>query len=177
MTFFNTLFGNANKKQETPETIIDRDLFVADDVPEKSVARNQELLSLLANLLNANYELQGYSDGYSEHSVSIMQAKIQTIIADFRQAFSAEIDRIDIRMRSIEPHLCDAVKEAMPSEYLNLNSKYSDLTTKKSEMQAQYDLAAAGEGKCEPALSKYKLGFQKGYALWTDENLLQNTLN
>lgn len=177
MTFFNTLFGNTNKKQKAPEPMVDRNLFVADDAPEMQMAKNLEPLSQLGILMALNFEMQGYSDGYSEHNVSIMQAKIQTVIADFRQAFSAEIDKIDIHLRSIEPHLCDAVKEAMPSEYLNLSSKYSDLTTKKSEMQAQYELATNGEGKCEPALSKYRLGFQKGYSLWTDENLLRNTLN
>lgn len=174
MTFFSNLFGTPTKKAETVETPVNRSIFIDDEAPaEISEKPDYQPLST-RDLLCFDYETLGYSEGYSAHNIDIMQAKIQTIIADFRHAFSKEIDKITTDMRSIRPHLCDAVREAMPSEYLNLNAKYSDLATEKSEMQAQYELASAGEGICEVAISKYKLGFRKGYALWTDENLLKN---
>lgn len=174
MTIFNNLFGTKDKKQDAAAMPVNRELFIDEEKPQETNREYQPRPVSLDELLTFDFGTLGYSEGYSEHNIGIMHAKLETVIADFRQAYCDEIDRLDRRMREIEPHLCDAVKEAMPSEYLNLNARYSELTAQKSEMQAQYEMAALGEGKCEPAIAKYKLGYQKGYALWTDENLLKN---
>lgn len=173
MTFFDKIFRNTQSTSKAEDVTVDRDLFVYEEDPQETSQPEKASRTHLENLLSFDYETCGFTDGYDDHRISIMQSKSQSIIAEFRQALVTEIDVVVQHMRSIEPHLCDAVKEAMPSEYLNLNSKYSDLSTRKAELQAQCELASSSQGICELALSNYKLGFQKGFSLWTDEHLLQ----
>jgi hypothetical protein len=171
MTFFSKIFGNKNTQQDQQPIQVDENLFVDRDQPVLSDRESGTLdeLSALDLLLKKDFQPEGFVDGRELHEVTAMEAKMKSIAAMFRNALRQEIEKVNKSMEEIEPYLNDKLKEAIPERYVKLNSRFNNLSLKKAELSAELELALQKEGICEGAMISYRMGFERGFNLWSDE--------
>ena len=177
MTLFWNIFGSngksAGRETDTLTTEVPRELFIDEEAP--SSTPTPVLRRTPMEVLNDRpYESMGYRDGYDHHDPSQMDAAIAAITAEYRDALREEVRKLDEKIHEVAPHLNDEVRELMPTKYMRLRDRYDRLTLEKAELQGQLELALQGEGVCETALAKYRLGFRNGMSTYFDERFFTN---
>jgi hypothetical protein len=174
MNIFQRLFG---KKEDMQASTLDenhlppQDLFTTDEnpiQPEKDQPTERRLTELDL-LLRKDFQPEGLVDGRELHDFTAMETRMQSIASKFRGAIRQEIEVVDKKMAEIEPLLNDKLKEAIPERYVKLNSRFNNLSLKKAELSAELELALKKEGICENAMISYRMGFERGFNLWSDE--------
>jgi hypothetical protein len=184
MTVFSRLFGKkevakAAPVQDIPSSpSIDKMTFIEDRHPsdifreapieEKVVERK----TILEELLAKEYYSMGKRDGYEEHSLTLMEEHLDIIASDFREAYYKAIQDIDLSLSEMEVYLSETYKEKVPEIYEKIKTKYDQLKEQKKELLLQMDLGAIGEGFIEKSVRLYRAGFRKGFALWSEEELI-----
>ena len=176
MTFFLNLFGrngkSANDSSGVPMAEIPQNSFIDEVAHVRTPALDAG--SHVKVLNDRPYETMGYRDGYDYHDPSQMAVVIKTITAEYRDALQKELREVDAETAAVAPYLNDEVRRLMAVEYLRLSDRYDRLTTRRAELQGQYELADQGEGVCETALAKYRLGFRNGMSTYLDEQIFLN---
>lgn len=172
MTIFSRLFGKrpaAAQVQETPATLetplVDRALFIEE--PEAEAGKvggiSQERGTVLADLLEVDYESMGWKDGHDYHDLDRMEFQMELIAADFRQAYDRELQEIGHQLEVLEPYLVEKMKAEAPDLYSKIETKHKSLLKKQRDLMLQKDLAVTGEGYIEPAIKRYKAGYLSGF--------------
>lgn len=171
MNFFQKIFGKKSETVEIDQHLPPQDLFMTDEIPqpEEEAQTKGKRPTELDLLLKRDFQPEGLVDGRELHDFTAMETKMQSIAAQFRSALRQEIERVDRSMEEIEPHLNDMLKEVIPERYVKLNSRFNKLSLKKAELSAELDLAQKKEGICEGAMISYRIGFERGFNLWSDE--------
>lgn len=184
MTVFSRLFGKkevakaATVQEIASLPLIDKMTFVEDRHPseifrEAPVAEKEvEGKTILEELLAKEYYSMGKRDGYEEHCLTLMEEHLDIIAADFREAYYKAIQEIDLRLSEMEVRLTEELREKLPEIYEPIKTKHSQLVGQKRELLIQIDLGAIGEGFIEKSVRLYKAGFRKGFALWSEEELI-----
>jgi hypothetical protein len=174
MNFFQRLFG---KYQDAQVATLDenhlppQDLFTTDETPvqPEDAQPMERRLTELDLLLKKDFQPEGFVDGRELHDFTAMETKMQSIATKFRSALRLEIEDVDKSLDEIGPYLNDKLKEAIPERYAKLNARFNTLSLKKAALNAEFELAQKKEGLCEHAMISYRMGFERGFNLWSDE--------
>lgn len=174
MNFFQRLFGKTQASQTATiegNHLPSQDLFTTDETPlqPEEAQPMERRLTDLDLLLKRDFQPEGFVDGRELHDFTAMETKMQSIATKFRSALRGEIEKVDKSMEEIEPYLNEKLKEAIPERYVKLNSRFNTLSLKKAELSAELELALRKEGICEGAMISYRMGFERGFNLWSDE--------
>lgn len=178
MTIFSRLFGKkpATAAQEKPAVLeaplVDRALFVEEPQPQLEPKVPRTEITVLAALLERDYEDMGQKHGYEYHDLDRMEFQMELIAADYRKAYDKELEETEHQLSEIEPYLVEKTREKAPDLYTKLETKHKSLTRKQRDMRLQKDLAMTGEGYIESAVKYYKAGFLAGMELYLKRELL-----
>lgn len=184
MTVFSRLFGKKEVAKPAPvqdipsSPFIDKMTFIEDRHPSDIFREAQiekkvvERKTILEELLAKEYYSIGKRDGYEEHCLTLMEEHLEIIASDFREAYYKAIQDIDLSLSEMEVYLSETYKEKVPEIYEKIKTRFDQLKEQKRELLLQMDLGAMGEGFIEKSVRLYRAGFRKGFALWSEEELI-----
>jgi hypothetical protein len=181
MTLFDRIFGK--KKEDTDKTpttpYIDKALFIEEREPSdllgeelRAKSHRESEPTVLGVLLERDYFGMGKRDGYEDHTLEVMEERIELIAAGFREAYYKSRGEILERMDQVKLELTPKAKEIMPDQYARVEKKLMYLERSLEEVMLQIDLASCGEGYMEQSVRSYRAGYRKGYTLRLDEEVL-----
>ena len=183
MTIFSRIFGKRidtpsfrQVEEERPE--MPKDLFIEERHPrelespdyQRKTARQEK--SLLASLLDRDYESMGHKDGYRMHDLCRLEEQLEIIAADFRQVIDMALQDIEIQLDKLRMHLTDKMEVEASDLYEKMHTRDDQLVKQKRELMLQKDLAISGQGFVERPFKYYKAGFKRGYDLYIQEELI-----
>lgn len=169
MNFFSKIFGKSSTSETSiEEPQIEKSLFVDESEPTTSVSPSSEI-SNLERLQKKDFFHEGFVQGYEEHSLDILELRINSIISEFQDAICSEIDGLETSMQEIGTFLTKQHEEIMPDYYLKLRSTYDSMNLKKVEFNAEIELASDRKGACKHAINRFKEGFVRGLKAWSEE--------
>lgn len=183
MTLFDKIFGKRQAETDAVEKptspYIDKALFIEEreplellgEVPQTKSHRESEP-TVLGDLLDRDYFAMGKRDGYEDHTLEVMEERVELIAAGFREAYYKSRGEILERMDKVKLELTPKAKEIMPDQYARVEKKLLYLERSLEEVMLQIDLASCGEGYMEQSVRSYKAGYRKGYTLRLDEDVL-----
>ncbi len=175
MKFLDLFFGKARTAETAPTpTFVDERLFVSHDEPIVEEVQQKRNIRSLDEILHRNFEKEGFRDGYELHRIDHLTNRIDSTVAEFRLVFRSKIEEVEADIAELQPFLMDSVKEYMPEQYIRIQTRHDYLKLDKAALEAELELAVKKEGFIEKAICDYRMGFEKGFALFTDERLLTN---
>lgn len=184
MTVFSRLFGKKEVAKAAPVQdipsgpSIDKMTFIEDRHPSDIfreapiIEQVVERKTILEDLLAKEYYSMGKRDGYEEHCLTLLEEHLDIIASDFREAYYKAIQDIDLVLSEMEVYLSETYKEKVPEIYGRIKTRYDQLKEQKKELLLQMDLGAVGEGFIEKSVRLYRAGFRKGFAIWSEEELI-----
>lgn len=183
MTLFDRLFGKkkaATDAAEMPTTsFVDKALFIEERDPTEILGGDPKMKpgresepTVLGHLLDRDYFAMGKRDGYEDHTLEVMEERVELIAAGFKEAYYKSRGEILERMDQVRLELTPKAKEFMPDQYARVEKKLQYLERSLEEVMLQIDLASCGEGYMEQSVRSYKAGYRKGYTLRLDEDVL-----
>lgn len=173
MNIFKSLFGKPTAIEVAPTpTFVDERLFVSNEEPVTDANLAPSKLNALEEIIARNFVNEGFSDGYESHNVGLLANRMESMVAEYRLVFRSQIQQIDALITELQPYLMDEVKVHMKEQYVRILAQHDQLKLEKAALEGELELAVKGEGLIEKAICDYRLGFEKGFALFTDERLL-----
>lgn len=177
MNFLRRLFGTAatENNQEAQPVFVNEHLFRTDEDPVLKIDEHKaESQPALEEILKRDFESIGFHDGYHMHAPEQLTNRLNSIKAEFRMIYQKEIQYLASEMFNCKKYLTDALKEHLPHRYQAIQNQFDELSLQKVALEAELELAKKGEGYCEKAVADYRMGFEKGFSLFTDEEIFNN---
>lgn len=175
MNFFKSLFGNSQTTKPTSApTFVDERLFISHEEPVEEAQPQTTHTNSLNQILRRDFEKEGFCDGYEVHNVDLLTNRMDSMVAEFRLVYRTRIKQVDDEIAKLQPFLMDKVREHMPEQYIRIQTQSDSLKLESIALKGELDLAQKREGFIEKAICDYRMGFEKGFALYFDERLLTN---
>lgn len=191
MSFFENLFGNHTKNQNSavtnaaaPESLEDSkkntpsmDLFVDNEAPqilapERSISKDN-----ISTFLNRNYKGMGINDGYEYHSNETLTIGKSKIRSEFQLIIDQMIEEKSERRLQLRMMLVN-VEKISDETSRNLNLTVEELNDSIALLKTQKELSAENEGWVMNAIHGYHQGFVQGLNDYVaGENLLNSIKN
>lgn len=151
------------------QTVVDPDVFVDRQDPNLDREQPQPVArGPLDRFLRVDYEWYGYSEGYANPATDFLESKLRSIRTDFR----LEVDRcLDDRRREIHELDVFLLRTSGITTRLEeeLRLKLRHLQEVVKELEQQKTLSVDDEGMLASAVSRYRLGFQRGMERYLQE--------
>lgn len=168
-----TLVAPISETSELEKTI-DRALFVEDQAPDldEQLKKPDNHLEIF---LNQNFELKGYSDGYSYPETEYLETQLQVYRASFRLAIDKCLDLKRAEIGELRLHRINT-SGLSARMGLQLEEKIQILEITVHELDMQKILSVENDGIISGPIHSYRLGFIKGLERYQREKLFAGTI-
>ena len=191
MSFFENLFGNTTKNQNsvitntaTQESVEDSktntpsmDLFVDNEAPQIQAPGRSTPKDNISTFLNRNYKGMGINDGYEYHSNETLAIGKSKIRSEFQLVIDQMIEEKSERRLQLRMMLVN-VERISDETSRNLQLTVEELNDSIALLKTQKELSAENEGWVMNAIHGYHQGFVQGVNDYVaGENLLNSIKN
>jgi hypothetical protein len=186
MNWFTKIFGHSNTYSSSATKVedntmvplnqemipaINEDLFVDSKAPvqEKEEIRNDG--NDIQAFLEQDFHGTGYHDGYTYHTLEMLNNRIKGIKATFRLQLDLAIDRRRMQMLELRTHgiELEGLSESMIRKIEAVEADYQSMITR---LEKEKELSAVEEGWVMKPIHEYRDGFLRGCQAYNEEKLI-----